>query len=293
MRRLAQGFGLGIAACLLLAAGPAQAKESVVFKILAVNPSESDSKDVTIKGVLPPEVKAENVLDPDGLTVEYDSQLGAYFVSGSVTLKPRGSMVKNILIEDVWVVPDAQFDRLDAEVDEIMKKLAGTSFLDRGQIMADAIDRHIREVRSHQRLPFVNPETHISQYREDLKQLQMVETEMVSLRQLMVMAALNPAGAPVVVADAGGGAGAEGGARDGLSVLTTWRIVFMILGLLGVVSVSFFFIWQRQLKAQLARQAAQPASSDPLFSGGSGGSAGVPGNSASGPPPPPKAPFPS
>lgn len=261
------------------------AQESVVFKILAVNPSATDTKEVTVRAVLPPEVKAENVLDADGLAVEYDSQFGAFLVTGVVSLKPKGSMVKNIIIEDVWVIPSASFDRLFAEVDEILGKLQETTFFDRGRLMGDAIERRLRELQEHHDTSFLNPEAHISRYREDLKQLQMVESELVSLRQLMVMAALNPANASVVIGD-DAGAGAGGADHGSLSVLTTWRIVFMILGLLGVVSLSFFFVWQRQLKTQLARQAAAPgvAQADQLFSGGSGASLGAPA-------PPPKTPL--
>ncbi|GEM_PF-5103779 len=252
---------------------------SLVFKLLAVNPSDTESKDVSLRGVLPPEVKTEDVMEADGLDVAYDAQVGAVVVSGTATLKPKQSLAKNVLIRDVWIIPQDQFDRLSREVEEILSKLAGTAFLDRGRLLANGIRRRLEMLAGRQGAPFVDPQAHISQYREDVKQLQLVETELVSLRQLMVMAALNPDGQPVLQMDDGGVSGAGGAAaRDGLSVLTTWRIVFMILGLLGVVSLSFFFVWQRQLKTQLARQAAAPgvAQADQLFSGGSGSPTGAP-----------------
>ncbi len=269
-------------ACLMLAAGLAgfagwaRAEDSVVFKLLAVNPSETDAKEVTLRGVLPPEVKPENVLDTDGLEVVYDAQLGAHVVTGRVTLKPKESIVRNVLIENVWIVAEEQFDRLAREVDDILRKLVGTPFLDRGQLIASAIRRRVGELREHQRAPVVDPENHISRYREDLKGLQMVESEMVSLRQLMVMAALEPS-RPGAVLSGGAGTDAAGRAheRGSLSILTTWRIVFIILALLGVLSLSFFFIWQRQLRLQLARQAeaerTASSSDDPFTNGGNGG----------------------
>lgn len=272
----------------LLLGRPAWAEEgSLVFKLLAVNPSETEVKEVSLRGVLPPEIKAEDVLEADGLDVAYESQMGAFVVTGTATLKPKESLVRNVLLRDVWVIASEQFDRLSREVDEILQKLSGTAFLDRGQLMAAGIRRRLETLQARQSQSFIDPQAHISQYREDLKQLQLVETELVSLRQLMVMAALNPDGQPALSLGAGGRDAAGGSARDGLSVLTTWRLVFMILGLLGVVSLSFFFVWQRQLKAQLARQAAQPPAPqhDPLFSAGNGGS------SSGAPPAPPKAPL--
>jgi len=262
MRCLSRSL-ISILGSLLLMGQAAVAGESVVFKILAVNPSETESKEVTMKGVLPPEVKSENVLDADGLSVEYDQQLGAYFLNGTVTLKPKGSLVKNVLIEDVWVIPDAQFDRLEREVDEILTKLAGTSFAERGQLMADAIRRRVKELHERQGAPFLDPQQHISSYRDDLKTLQLVETDMVSLRQLMVMAALEPTAQSMLAAGGPGAVSANGAERGSLSILTTWRIIFLILGLLGFISLSFFLVWQRQLKMQLSKQAAQePPSGD-------------------------------
>ena len=253
---------LSILGSLLLMGQAAIAGESVVFKILAVNPSETESKQVTIHGVLPPEVKAENVLDADGLSVEYDQQMGASVLNGTVTLKPKGSIIKKILIEDVWVIPDAQFDRLEREVDDILTKLAGTSFAERGQLMADAIHRHVKELHERQGAPFLDPQQHISSYRDDLKAMQLVETDMVSLRQLMVMAALEPSSQSAMSgAAASAGAASSSPERGSLSILTTWRIIFLILGLLGFISLSFFLVWQRQLKVQLSKQAAQEPSS--------------------------------
>ncbi len=262
----------------LIGSVPARAADSVIFKILAVNPSETEPKEVTIKGPLPPEIKPENVLDADGLQVDYDSQSGTYLITGKVTLPPKGSIVKNVIIQDVWVIPADRFDKLNQEVEDILKKLQGTSFLDRGQIMADAIQRRLRELGAHQGAPFVNPEAHISRYRDDLKVLQSIEADLVSLRQLMVMAALEPS-AQVAIGGQQTQAGSAGAGleRGSLSILTTWRIIFITLGLLVLVSASFFLIWRRQLNLQLAKEAAidakeqHVASGDDLLTSGNGG----------------------
>ena len=105
-------------------------ERSLVFKLLAVNPSETESKEVALRGVLPPEIKADDVVEADGLDVTYDAQLGAVVVNGAATLKPKASLIRNVVIRDVWVIPADRFDRLSHEVDEILAKLAGTTFLD-------------------------------------------------------------------------------------------------------------------------------------------------------------------
>lgn len=264
----------GLLACVVFAP---VAWAEIVLKLLIVNPSQTEVKEFTVRNPLPPEVKPEHVLDADGLKVDYDAQQGMYFVVGTVTLKPKESMTKRIVLQDVWSIPAERFAALRGEMDDMLAKLSGTLYEERGAVMARAIERQLDDVEGHQRQAFIaNPDEHITTYRADLKALQLVEADLVSLRQLMVMAALNPSSSPspiVSMAPADAGDGTR--LRGSLSILTTWRIIFAVLGLLGLVSLSFFFVWQRQLKQQLAKQALPDATKiaedeEVLFSNGHG-----------------------
>ena len=251
-----------MAALIGLAAWAPSASAEIVLKLLVVNPSETDVKEFDIKSPLPPEVKPEHVLDSDGLKVDYDSQAGTYILIGRVTLKPRESITKQVVLEDVWVIPADRFVSLRRETDEILRKLDRTPYQERGGMLGKAVERRLAQVQDSQNQPFASPMQHITQYRENLKALDAVETDLVSLRQLMVMAALNPAmPASPTVSAAVADTGAHEGEKEtgGLSVLATWRLIFIILGMLGFVSVSFFLVWQHQLKLQLAKQAAADA----------------------------------
>jgi hypothetical protein len=259
MRRLIVFRIIG-AALLVLGGLVAEAHAELIMKVLVVNPSETEAKEFEIRNPLPPEVKPEHVLDADGLKVDYDSQAGTYILVGRVTLKPKESVTKRVLLEDVWVIPADRFSSFRRELSDIMQKLTDTSYEERGQILHQAIERRLSEIEESQEQPFVHPVQHITRYREDMKSMQMVEAELVSLRQLMVMAALNPQQPkeqPVVVIEGAGATGGGEAEKGGLSILATWRLIFIILGLLGFVSLSFFLVWQRQLKLQLAKQAAK------------------------------------
>ncbi len=284
MRAVHTALITGACSSLLLLGGPARsASAEIVMKILIVNPSDTDTKEFSIHSVLPPEIKPEHVLDADGLAVDYDSRAGMYALVGKVTLKPKASVSKHIVLEDVWVIPADRFEAVRQEITTVMQKLAGTPYHDQGQLIGDAVERHLKEVEASQRQPFTNPEQHISLYRDNLKGLQSLDSEMVSLRQLMVMAALQPTKPQPVVTGAGAGTSSEGAGQDrgGLSILTTWHIIFIVLGLLVLVSLSFFLIWQRQLKLQLAKEAATAAqeqratSGDDLLTSGNGGTPSV------------------
>lgn len=256
IRSLVRWSFLGLALAVM---GPAAAaRAELVMKVLIVNPSDSEVKEFDIRNPLPPEVKPEHVLDAEGLKVEYDSQAGTYVLVGSVTLKPKESVIKRIVLEDVWVVPADRLTGVRQEAAAVVKKLTGTSYAENAQVMAKSIERRLAEIEESQDQPFVHPVQHINRYRENVKVLQTVEADLVSLRQLMVMAALNPPSqAQQVIPNMG--EPQAGGAHDKgeLSVLATWRLIFIILGLLGFVSLSFFLIWQGQLKTQLAKQAAR------------------------------------
>ena len=246
----------------------------IVMKILVVNPSETETKEFTIHGTLPPEVKAEDVLDTDGLQVEYDSQAGTYILTGTVTLKPKQSLTKHVVLDDVWMIPDERFTAVRQELEAILGKLQGSAYEPQGRLFAESFKRRLVAIEASQQQPLINPEAHISLYRDNMKSLQSLDADMVSLRQLMVMAALQPANQSILPGSGGvrepAGSGLE---RGTLSIMTTWRLIFLILGLLGFVSLSFFLVWQRQLKLQLARQAAHEgveASPEELFSNGHG-----------------------
>lgn len=266
---------------LLVLAWPSMnASAEIVMKVLIANPSESEVKEFPIRYPLPPEIKAEHVLDAHGLKVDYDAQEGVYVLVGTVTLKPKESVTKRILLQDVWIISEEQIARLRSETGQILEKLTGSGYAGQGRLLGDAIDRRLKGVVEQQDQPFLSPQQHITGYREAMETLQLVESDLVSMRQLMVMAALNPKGdsgtPPPAAAQASGGVIDTGS----LSVLTTWRLIFFILGLLGFVSLSFFLVWHRQLKLQLAKQevaqAQDPLAGDELLMNGNGKLQAVP-----------------
>src|SRR3989338_7886319 len=125
VRQLILGVLLALAAPML------EAQAELVMKILVVNPSETEVREFDIRNPLPPEIKPEHVLDSDGLKVEYDSQVGTYIIMGSVTLKPKESVTKRVILEDVWLIGLDQVNRFQRETDEIVRKLADTTYEER------------------------------------------------------------------------------------------------------------------------------------------------------------------
>jgi hypothetical protein len=221
--------------------------DEVVMKVLVVNPSESEAKEIEIDSPLPQEIMAEDVVDAAGLAVTFDPQTNAYRLSGSVRLDPKASSVKRMVLRDVWVIDPQRLAALRQELDEVVQQLSLGPHAQRGQIVTRAVERRLDAIEASAREPFLSPDQHMSRYRRHLADLQQIEDELASLRRYLLTVAL-PVGA---AAQPDVGAAPQ---TVGLSVRTAWRLIIVVLLLLAAVSVSFFLAWRRQLRWHLAKE---------------------------------------
>ena len=107
----------------LLVMGAAQLSWSdIVINVLAIN-GASEKRETPIRFVLPPDLKAEDVADTDGLTIQYDVNEGAYVAQGSVSLEPKATKAYRIKVRDVWKVTPQDVDSIKKQIDEAYDKL--------------------------------------------------------------------------------------------------------------------------------------------------------------------------
>jgi len=123
--------------CLLLlglsfATAPAWAA-NLYLNVLAVNGTEEQKKK-EIRAVLPRELSAEDILDTDGLRLDYDVEESAYIVSGEVTLGAKETKTFKILIRDLWQFDEIQISKIKEQIDASFDQLEGTPFVDSGKI---------------------------------------------------------------------------------------------------------------------------------------------------------------
>lgn len=87
------------------AEGSAPMSAEVVFKVVVMNMSATESRNLNIKRYLPAEVVAGDVIDADGLQVRPDLEKGACFVfKDGVDLKPAETLCFNVVVKDRWNV---------------------------------------------------------------------------------------------------------------------------------------------------------------------------------------------
>jgi hypothetical protein len=201
----------------------ADAHAGIVLKAMAFNPSKTEKQSVPIKVYLPKEVKPEHIIDKGDLEVGYDNQQGSYFVYGQYELAPGESVEREIEMMDVWMVPAAEIESMRTELDKTVKLLAETDFRERVNFLKENIERKLKMIEENQKVESVNPERHISLFRDNQRLMESAKEDLSTARGLLAQAKPVPAAA-------------------------VWRLILIIILFLGFIGVASYFIWQTQIK---------------------------------------------
>lgn len=200
-----------------------QARANIVLKLIAANPSRGQTQKVMVKAYLPKEAKSEDVVDKDDLEVAYDTQQGSYYAYGEYELKPGATIEKNLELNDIWIIPAADIDSVRMETVKLEGLLKNTEFSERIAFLKSGIDAKLKQITESQLSSPANPERHISEFRENVKLLEAARSDLVLARSLLSQARSFP-------------------------TIIVWRLIIAIVIFLGILGISFYFIWHRQLK---------------------------------------------
>ncbi len=209
---------------LILILTVAEVQASIILKLIAANPSKTQSQRISIKTYLPKETKPEDILDKADLEVAYDTQQGSYFVYGDYDLEPGELMEKDVELVDIWTIPTREIESLRIETDQLKELLSKTEFAKRADFLKESIDSKLDRIVESQLNAPANPERHISDYREHLRILESAKEDMLLARSLLSEAKSFP-------------------------TVVVWRLIIGIIIFLGVLGISFYFIWHKQLKS--------------------------------------------
>jgi hypothetical protein len=200
-----------------------RAEAGIVLKIMGVNPSPTQRQKVVLKAYLPKEVKLEHIIDRGDLNVIYDAEEGAYYVYGEYEVGPKDVVEREVEIEDIWSIPQNELEGLQKEVSQTLSLLEKTEFKERVAFLKESMETKLNEIINNQKVPAVNPQRHISNYRSNLKLLEGVKSDLMLARSLLAQAKPIPS-------------------------ITIWIVFFAIVGFLGVLGLVFYFIWNKQVK---------------------------------------------
>jgi len=209
---------------LLLLFFAAEAHANIVVRALIVNPSEEEDRSVPFKSYLPKEIKPENIVDHGELEVTFDPAEGAYYVHRLYTLEPKETIHVEVELEDVWQIPQEEIDLYRDEAKSLTQALMKTDFYERATYLQNTIETKLTQIEFRQRVVNPNPAGYISDYRENVKLLESVKSDLAAARSLLVEA-------------------------KEIAPMLTWKLILAVVIFLGVLGIIFFFVWQRQIKS--------------------------------------------
>lgn len=197
---------------------------TIVLKIVGVNPSKEQAQPIDMKAYLPKEIMPGDVVDKDDMTLTYDTQMGAYFVSGSYTLEPGETLEKQIKVKDIWQIPTADITGLQQEAVKSAAMIGDSTYKERAEFLRDSIAKRLEQIAKKQATPVSNPQRHISEYRENKATLDSVQADLLVLRSLLAQSKTFPA-------------------------MTVWKVILFIVGFLTILSIALYVLWTSQMQS--------------------------------------------
>ena len=203
---------------------------SVELHFLITNP---DTKEQTVhfKAFLPEEVKPENIMNANGLKVDFDTNANTYFVSGDITLGKKESIVKKVEMKDIWIFDEVELNLIKQQAIDIVKTLSGTQFESQGIILKGDIETTINMILSKQKDSYSSPQDHIVIYRENKDRVVKVQSEFDQLKN--IVAQYNSSKSIV-------------GNIGGIQTFTTYGIILAIIFGFGLLAAVIFAMWRHQ-----------------------------------------------
>ena len=217
-------FKNAITIALLLFFCCTEAFANIVVRALVVNPSATQKRKVPFRSLLPKEIKPENIIDMGDLEIAFDPKEGAYFVFKDYELEPKETVAIEIELEDVWKIAPSETSSLRAEANKAAKILANTDYYERATYLKNSIESKLNQIERSQSIQNSSPGGYISDYRENLKLLEAIKSDLAAAKTLVAEA-------------------------KNIAPMLTWKLIIAIVLFLGLLGIIFFIIWQRQIKS--------------------------------------------
>lgn len=158
-------------------------EETVKIKILAVNPSASQSLKTTVAQYLPPEVTPEDVFDREELDIVYDAEKKAYLLKKEVELKPQETQTIEIKVRNVWTISSEQLEETRNQLKQSLAALKKTKFGPTGQLLYEKAEETLSQIEQNQ-AQSLGVMQRIDLFRIHVKQLEDLKQNALSLEAM-------------------------------------------------------------------------------------------------------------
>ena len=213
---------------------------SVVFRIFAVNPSKIKPQKVQIKNYLLEEVKPRDIMDLNGLDLEYDAEKALYYVyKNDLELAPGEVRAFRVHVEDIWFIAQSTLTDLREHASGILARLEKSEYYDQAKAIADSIFSRLDYIATSQGDDSMSREQHIGLYRENVKTVDAIKEDLAKMEKILVTAGGPPA--PEMLAKTNIKANSP-------TKTMTWIVIFLIVIFVGLLAGVLFFTWYSQTK---------------------------------------------
>ena len=213
---------------------------SILMNMMVVNPSSTKTQKATLKAYLPEEIMPEDIVELEDLSINYDVEKGLYYVFKEYELGPGEMVKRQIELKDVWVISEEALGSIWDRAVEITKALTNTSYFEEATVLKDGIERRRGRILDTQRNALdALPDKHIATYRDNVKLLEIVKSDLAKLENMLLQAK------PAV-----------GVAAKKIHVKASWWVIMGIVIFLSLLSFALFVVWHKQAKtAELEKKA--------------------------------------
>ncbi len=212
---------------------------TVKMRMVVVNPSTTKTQTKLIKNYLPKEVTLKDVIDSGGLEIDYDSEQGMLYVNKEVELSPSETKTFEIVLNDVWMVPEDKLGALTKRTETVIDKLRDTPYFAQADLLAKTILGRLEEIGRSQSDQTVSRQQHIAYHRDNLKVLEAVVADIERLEKILVTVGGPPNVDLMEQTDAN---------LKSPNTKTTWVLIFIILIFISILGGAFYFTWQGQAR---------------------------------------------
>lgn len=227
-----------------LASAQAVDKEPVTISVVVANPSKGKTQTIPVKIDLPQEVKPEDILEKGELNVQYDDQRSSYFLfNKEVTLKPLETRIFNVLVRNVWVIPQSQIDDFRSYVALLLVRLKNSEYLETGTKLSAGINQKLDGIVAKQKDETLGQKQRIGAYRINLQVIEQIKEDIARMEKILTFQGGPPV--PEMLQE-------SKIKSDAPSTKTTWLIILSIMVFIGLLGTQFFFTWHRRAASEKA-----------------------------------------
>jgi hypothetical protein len=157
-----------------------------------------------------------------------------------VTLAPKQTKVFEVVVRDVWFLPDRDLDGLRTHTGILLKRLERSEYYASAKELGDTIIARLDEIQRAQQDDTLSRKQRIGAYRRNLVTLAAIREDLNRMEKLLSFAGGPPV--PEMLEE-------SPLKSDAPSTTTTWLVIFLIVIFMGLLAGQFFFTWQRRVKA--------------------------------------------